>query len=120
MPATFPTLSSGSGSIRYPLSRSKTYVTGLHRFGNGSEQRWKSVGALQRPLEIQLRGLDGYNLSLVREFFRSMKGAFDSTWSITLGAATYPNCAFDQDDFSPVERKPNLYDLTLRIVQTHS
>src|SRR3954462_2234731 len=110
MPTTFPTLR--SGSFKYPLTRGKTYKTGVLRFMNGSEQRWKSVAKLE-PFVLEYRNLNGYDLSLLREFFRSAKGAFTTDIELTLGSTTYSNLAFDQDDFTPTQSGPGKFAVTL-------
>jgi hypothetical protein len=115
MPAQFPTLR--SGTLRLPLTRSKTYKTAVLRFMNGSEQRWRSVGALV-PFQLEYQHLNGYDLGLLREFFRSTKGAFDSSWSLTFNGTTYNNLAFDQDDFTPTETREGVFSITLKIRQT--
>ena len=115
MPTTFPTLR--SGSYKYPLTRSKSYKTGVLRFLNGSEQRWKSVTKLE-PLVLEYRNLNGYDLSLLREFWRSAKGAYTTDIELTLAGKSYSNLALDQDDFTPSQSGPGKFSITLRFKQT--
>jgi len=113
--ATFPNLKSGKPAM-YPATRGRGYMTGTVKFLDQSEQRWKARAPLTR-WELTFTGVDGYDLSLVRAFFNSMKGAFDSTWDVTIGGVLYSNCVFEQDDFSPVEQRNNRHNLTLRFRQ---
>lgn len=115
MPTTFPTLR--SGSFRFPLTRTKAYKTGVLRFVNGSEQRWKSVTKLE-PFVLEYRNLHGYDLSILREFFRSAKGAYTTDIELTINGTTYSNLALDQDDFTPTQTGPNKFSITFRLKQT--
>ena len=85
MANTFPTLSSGSmtvyGSLgagamaMYPATVVNSYVTRVIQFVNSSEQRWTVRGALFGAV-LSFQNLNGYDLSLLRNFFVQMKGSF--------------------------------------------
>lgn len=113
--ASFPALRSGAVTM-YGCQRETRYGTGLAQFCDDSEQRWKIHPALA-SFTLEYRNLDGYDLSAIQEFFRSMKGRFDSTWDLTIGGALYAHLSFDQDDFTWSETKPNRFTLSLRVRQ---
>jgi len=88
-------------------------------FADSSEQRWASRAPLG-ALELRFIRVDGYDLSLIRKFYRDMKGRFDKTWDITLeDSEQLQNCVFLDDDFPVVSpaRNPGLFNLTLRCRQ---
>ncbi len=113
--ASFPALRSGAVTM-YGGQRETRFGTGVAQFCDDSEQRWKAHGPLA-AFTLEFRHIDGYDLANVQEFFRSMKGAFDSTWDLTLGATLYANLCFDQDDFAWTETKPNRFSVSLRVRQ---
>lgn len=117
MPAAFPLLSSGY-LCHYPVIRRRTFKTTTISFGDGSEQRWASRRALA---DFSLAFLNASRADMVRlrDFFVSMKGAYDHSWSLTVDGITYPNCAFEDDRFPvAVEQKPNRWSGTFKIRQT--
>lgn len=101
------------------LQRDIRFGTGVVQFCDDAEQRWKAQGALA-AFTLEFRNIDGYDLANLLEFFRSMKGAFDSTWELTLGENSYANLCFDQDECTWTETKPNRFSLSLRVRQTRS
>lgn len=114
--ASFPTLRSGRVTM-YGAERETRFRTTVVQFVGDQEQRWRS----QAPLTawtLRLIDIDGYDLANVLAFWRSMKGKFDSTWDITVAGVLYSNMAFDQDEFSAVEAKPERYTVELRCLQT--
>lgn len=113
--ASFPALTSGKVTM-YPAVREKVYGTQVARFVNDQEQRWTSNVALS-GLTLQFTNISGYDLGAIREFWRSMRGRFDSTWDITFNGTTYSFMAFDSDKFSVVETKPERYSLSLKCKQ---
>jgi len=127
----FPTLSSGSMQVRgtlangaiamYPTSLVFSYVTRVITFVNSSEQRWTVRNNLFGAV-LEYRRLNGYDLSLLRNFFIQMKGSYVdaallNTFSITIGGNTYNYCAFDQDTFDSVCDSAENYSTTLKIKQ---
>jgi len=115
--ADFPNLKSGQPAM-YPATRAKTFRTGVHQFADGSEQRWRAAAPLT-GWALEYRDINGYDVSLLRAFFVSTKGAFDRTFTITVpaGGTQYQNMAFDQDDFTAAESRPNRWTVTLRLRQ---
>lgn len=114
--AVFPALRSGVVGM-YPATLGLMFSTQVVKFVNDSEQRWgTSVG--RGDLELVFTDINGYDLSTLYDFFRTAKGQFDNTWSITVNGQTYTNCGFLSDAFEVVESKPGRYSITLKIRQT--
>lgn len=99
-----------------PLTRAVEFRTQVHRFRNGSEQRVAERGERAR-LVLTFTNLDGYDVSTLRDFWRSTKGAFDATWDITIDGVLYEGCAFEDDEFAATESKAERYSVALRVVQ---
>lgn len=114
--ANFPTLKSGAVAM-YGTTQTLAYNTGLVQFVNDAEQRWRGMPQLFRGT-LNYTDLNGYDLGLLQEFFRSCKGRLDTTWSLTIDGQTWNDLTFDQDDFTYTESKPNLYACTLKVRQT--
>lgn len=114
--AAFPTIRSGAAAL-YPVTRSREYVTRVVQFADDSEQRWRVRPALAR-FTLEFTDINGYDLSEILAFWRSTKGRFDTTWQITIDGQTYQNMAFDSDDFSFIENRPNRYTVRLSCIQT--
>lgn len=115
MAGTFPALKTGVVGM-YPATLGLTYRTDVVQFVNDSEQRWATQPALGE-FELTFTAVDGYDLSLVMDFFRSQKGQFDGTWTLTINSNTYNNCTFLDDAFTWTERKAERYDFTLKCRQ---
>jgi len=128
---TFPTLSSGSvvvhgtlgsGAIaQYPASLVNSYLTRVIQFLNSSEQRW-TVRTSLFGCVLEYRGLNGYDLSLLRNFFLSLKGNYvdDSllnTFSMTIAGETYSWLHFDDETFTAECDNAEKYSCKLKISQ---
>ena len=131
MANTFPTLSSGSmtvhGSLgagaiaQYPANLVNSYVTRVIQFLDSSEQRF-TVRTCLFGAVLEFRGLCGYDLSLLRNFFASLKGSYvdDSllnTFSMTLAGNTYNYLHFDDDSFDAEADSSEKYSVKLKISQ---
>lgn len=114
--AAFPSIRSGSVAL-YPLVRAREHLTRVVQFSDDSEQRWRVRPAIAR-FSLEFSDVNGYELSEILEFWRSMKGRFDATWEITIGGQTYQNMTFDSDECSFVENRPNRYTVRLSCIQT--
>lgn len=112
--ASFPALQSGQVTMT-PMVRERRYRTEVVEFCDGSTQRWAGQDGLH-AFQLACQNLDGYDLANIVEFFRSMKGKFD-TWDLTIEGVTHPNLAFDQDELPATEGKPNRQSLALRVIQ---
>ena len=131
MANTFPTLSSGSmvvhGTLgagamaQYPATIVNSYVTRVVQFVNSSEQRW-TVRTNLFGAVLEFRGLCGYDLSLLRNFFVSLKGSYVddallNTFSMTLAGITYSYLHFDDDKFEAEADNAERYSVKLKISQ---
>jgi hypothetical protein len=113
--ATFPSLRDGS-VMRLSSTREQKWGTTLLRFEDDSETRFlTSLTHTHRTLV--LTSINGYDLANVREFWRSMKGRFDSTWDIFVDGAWEYNMAFDTDEFSVTETTPGSFAVSLPCLQ---
>lgn len=131
MANTFPTLSSGSmtvhGSLgagaiaQYPANLVNSYVTRVIQFVNSSEQRWTVRSALFGAV-LSFQNLNGYDLSLLRNFFVQMRGSYTddallNTFSMTLAGNTYNYLHFDDDHFESECGNAERYSVKLKISQ---
>jgi hypothetical protein len=113
--ASFPTLRSGQVTMT-PLTLAVEFRTQVHRFRNGSEQRVAERRERARFL-LSYTNLDGYDVSTLRDFWRSTKGGFDATWDITVDGVLYEGCAFEDDEFTATEPKAERYSVSLKVMQ---
>ena len=115
--ATLPKVR-GTTQALYPLPRGNHIGGQIQRFVNGAECRFKTSASLAQ-FELAYTGLFKADRDLLKNFYATTKGAFDNTWTFTLGATTYPALEFLDDSFVSVEgARPNLYDVTLKFRQT--
>ena len=108
---SFPEIRSGSAAL-YPMRRARIHGTTVIRFVDDTEQRWRSSPPMMQFV-LEYRDINGYDLSRLLEFFRTVKGRFDTTWDITVGGVTYHHMMFDGDAFEVVESKPDRYTVRL-------
>jgi len=113
--ASFPTLATGQVAM-YGTQRGRRYATEVAQFCDDSEQRWP-VAQGTATFTLNLVDLDGYEVSNVEEFFRSMKGRYDTTWDVTVGGTLYSNMMFDQDEIAWTFTKPMLASAQIRCRQ---
>jgi hypothetical protein len=99
-----------------PLTRAVEFRTQVHRFKNGSEQRVAERGERARFL-LSYTNLDGYDVSTLRDFWRSTKGDFDATWDIEIDGVLYEGCVFEDAAFSATEPKAERYSVNLKVMQ---
>ena len=97
MPATFPTLKTGS-FIQYPATKITGYSSVIVRFLDGSDQRYRQLTPPLRRWVIQLDMLDEAELATLDQFFIAEEGrfgmfAFVDPWTQT----NFPNCSLDQE-----------------------
>ena len=113
----FPTLASGLVTMT-PATLGVGYATRVMRFCNDAEQRWAARGQYG-VFVLTLTNISSFDVSNVRDFFRAVKGRFDSTWSLTISGTTYNNMILDSDDLAVTEQKPNLFTLQVKCRQVH-
>ena len=131
MANVFPTLSSGSmrvsptlatnAMVQYPLTLVNSYVVRVIQFLDDSEQRFVVRGPLFGAT-LEFHGLNGADLSVLREFFYEMRGgyvdaALVNTFSIKLAGITYNYCIFDTDDFAVQTDRAENSSVSLKVMQ---
>jgi len=131
MANTFPTLGSGSMTVhgsslndaimQYPASLVNSYITRVIQFVNSSEQRWTVRGNLFGCV-LSFQHLNGYDLSLLRNFFVQMKGSFVddallNTFSMTIAGVSYSYLHLDSDSFESECDSAERYSCKLKISQ---
>lgn len=115
--ATFPVIRGGS-TVLYPLTDAQGPQAAVQRFIGGQEQRWQSFRSRKR-FRLEYRNLTGYEASEIADFYRQVKGAFDSTNEITIGGVTYQNMAVASDlEAWREDRFPDRQSLGLDLIQT--
>lgn len=109
--ASFPALATGQVAM-YGSTLGRRYATEIAQFCDDREQRWPTAQGTG-VFTLALVDLDGYEVSNVEEFFRSMKGRKDDTWDVTIGGVTYSNMMFEADSISWTFTKPLLQSTTI-------
>ena len=116
---TFPTISYRRVA-QYPLTRTTVWKTEVLEYTNDQEQRWVKFNPRQE-FELVFSDVDGTSISLVREFWQSMKGADQTTFDMNLGTGphgesySWSNLLFVDDAFKITQNKPNRWKLTLKL-----
>ncbi len=111
----------GGGQALCPVTRSVEFLTDIAIALDSTEQRFKKRPPLTR-FTLPYTRVSFTETAAFQAFFESQKGAYDSTWSFTLGATTYTHLAFEDDTFTVTEdaATPKLYGFTLRARQTQN
>jgi hypothetical protein len=113
--ASFPTLASGA-AVLLPLTQTLHSPVRILQFGDFSTQRFRLSATLRR-FQLQLDGLSYADYVSVRDFFEARKGAFDSTWDLTVSGTTYSYLAFESDELAAVENSDSQFTMTIPIRQ---
>ena len=120
---TFPTISFGR-VMQFPLARTNSCKTQVLQYTNDQEQRWVRFQPVL-DLELTFTEVDGTSISLVREFWQSMKGTDQTTFDMNLGTGphgesySWTNLLFVDDSFKITQNaKPNRWNLSLKLRQT--
>ena len=112
----------GAGAMAmYPATVVNSYVTRVIQFVNSSEQRWTVRSALFGAV-LSFQNLNGYDLSLLRNFFVQMKGSFVddallNTFSMTLAGVSYSYLHLDSDSFESECDGAERYSCKLKVSQ---
>jgi hypothetical protein len=94
--ADFPRLKTGAVA-QYPATRERGFETGICRFLDGSEQRYRTSAASRR-WAIRLELLDESEMRELESFFRTAQGAagsfsFEDPWD----GMVYADCSLESD-----------------------
>lgn len=97
--ADFPLLKT-SAVTQYPSARSQEYSTGVLRFVDGSEQRYRQLRQPVRRWVLRLSEVSEEEMYRMEDFFAARQGqtgsfSFTDPWDGTI----YPDCSFEQDEF---------------------
>lgn len=88
----FPKLKTGAVA-QYPSTREARLRTDSLRFLDGTFQRYRDAGALQRRWVIRLELLDEGEMAAIEEFFAAMQGGYTAfTFTDPWDEQDYPNC----------------------------
>ena len=110
--SVFPTLSSGVMSMT-PTTIGSWYETRVVRFCDDTEQRFVTRLPFSTFL-LNFTKINGYDLSALLAFFRTVKGQYDASWTLTINGTTYPTMMLDSDDFTMTELTPNYFTLQVK------
>lgn len=113
---SFPILAGGQ-AVKYPLTRTVTFLSSVNRFLNDQEQRWVS-GTRREAFRLGFVAIPWTELSQILAFWNTMRGPAAGNWSLLVGSTTYTNCCFLGEDLQWSEANPGVYDLTLGVQQT--
>jgi len=96
----FPTLKTGA-VIQYPAKRKLQFVTGVIRFLDGTEQRYRDSPSVLHTWTILLTLLDEQEMAALDRFFQENQGRFASfSFTDPWDGTVYPNCSFGADTFA--------------------
>ena len=112
--ASFPTLSTGAIAT-YPLARTVSAATVVHRFEDDSEQRYRDRVILHE-FELNFESISFDDWSLIRVFFEARRGSFEP-WDITVDGTLYSDCIFVDDSLTRTEDKPNRVSGSVKVRQ---
>lgn len=116
MPSTFPTFARGNVWLT-PATRALSAPTKVLQFLNDTEQRWRAAD-YQESWTLIYSDLSFAEVAAIRNFFVTMKGAYDATWTFPFEGTNYTLMCFDQDEFTAEETAPLCWNVTLKIRQT--
>lgn len=109
--ANYPTLSSGT-TVLTPFTRRERRPVRVIEFSDGHEQRFRIAGPLM-GFTLSHSGISLADKDAIVTFFNSVKGAYDKTWSLVIGAETISNLCFESDELRVTESQCGQYDVTL-------
>lgn len=97
--ADFPLLKT-SAVTQYPSTRSLEFSTGVLRFVDGSEQRYRQLRQPVRRWLLRLSEVSEEEMYLIEDFFEARQGATGSfSFTDPWDGVVYPDCSFEQDEF---------------------
>ncbi len=96
-----------------PATLGSGFATRVVRFCDDSEQRWVTRSPYS-TFVLLLKDINGYDLSQVLAFFRTVQGRYNATWTLTINGTTFPTMMLDSDDLLAVENRQNLYTLQIK------
>jgi hypothetical protein len=112
--STFP-ITRGTSQALYPFTRTLSFLTDVHQFNDGSQQR--SVIRPNGPIcsfDLQYSAFAQSDKDAIKTAILAAKGQQATTISISLGGVTYANLSLESDVFEAVERKPTQYEMSIK------
>ena len=95
--ATLPLLKTGA-VMQYPATRERSYSTGIVRFVDGAEQRYRDYKAPLTRWVVRLDLLDEREMAAIQDFFVEQDGGYESfTFVDPWDESVHPNCSLDGD-----------------------
>lgn len=103
----------------YPSRRTRAFKTRVFQFGDDTEQRFKLPAGLTGLAHWDLRcdGVTSTDVTLIRNFFITAKGEFDTILELTIGGVTYSNMMLKDDDFREEERTAGRWYVVVKLLQ---
>ena len=96
----FPTLKTGA-VMQYPAKRTLQFATGVIRFVDGTEQRYRDNPSVLHRWTIQLDLLDEQEIAALNQFFQESQGRYASfSFTDPWDGTVYPNCSLSADTFA--------------------
>jgi hypothetical protein len=94
----FPRLKTGAVA-QYPSQRTTRFSTGVMRFVDGSEQRYREFSGPLRRWTIQLATLDEEEMEAMEDFFLAEQGGYGTFHFVDPWDGTeYANCSLENPD----------------------
>ncbi len=121
MPTFFPALAGGF-TAKYPLRRTHKHRSTVFVHGDFSEQRF-AKGVPLEEFDLRFTMIPTLDKENVRAFFSSVRGQFDTTWSVHIQdidgiAIVYDHLQFMDSTFTATETDEGFWSFTLRVRQT--
>jgi len=122
MAGTYPNLADGK-PVRAGYTHSLVIRSDVKQFRSGKEQRY-AISGLLNLFKFPYSNLKWTEVVSLRDFVITQKGAFDSSWSITLrdpftlSDRSYANMGLDSDTFEYTETQNGRYSVSLSASQT--
>jgi hypothetical protein len=116
-PVVFPT----NVPLRMPIERKLSMPVRVIEFLDGTEQRW-AAGDPLNAFTITFGDVPASEFAAVQNWFDTVKGAFDTTWSFTDADGTvYPDMACEADELAGVENaKATKFSFSVKMRQVVS
>lgn len=102
--AQFPTLKTNSAA-QYPAKRTVRYQNEIHRFVDGTEQRYRDCGSPLHSWDFPFNQLDEAEVAAFQNFAVAEEGRFGSfTFADPWDGTTYQSCSLASDDLNTTSR----------------
>jgi hypothetical protein len=103
-------------NLRFPLGRTVKVASKVVEFLDGSEQRYRN-GPVLNAFSLAFANIPLADVSAIQSWFLSVKGAYDSTWSLAANGETFTGMCLESDELVVTETEPTRYGLSLSMRQ---